>query len=816
MVSRSERLWNCAARVILALVFAGGFAGGVRAADVTVDIDAAQVHQTWYGFGCTHNSGIFGSVDTMTASQRAQYVDLLFNQVRIRTGQIPSAFEAPSNSGINFFVNQANDDANPANINWNGFCTFYSDQFKANVVDLAGSGETGDLYPDVHINTRWASKWLEPIRTSNYSAFLDECAEQVLAQIIVFKNTYGREPLYAHLYNEPTSGNGELLNGTDTMIADIVARCGDRLRANGFSLVKFVVASQETEEVSLTTAVAVMSNPNAAKYVGAIAYHTYPYGSMYSYIPNILNTSGRGQPNASRIAVRQQLRDLGKQYGVPVWMTEVSNGFYGDNTPANLDSFTGAIGRAIHIHDEMLYAEASSYFGMNGNWSIAANQMHFGNTGVGANPDDVIFIDQPNNRVFITGIGRAIGHYARFINKGAQILTSSSSNPLVQVTSARDSVTGALSVVVINNDSIAHSLAVNVAGLALGGNVSGEQSTADVYWNALTPFPVTGSGGYTVTVPAQSITSLSAGPGAGNRPPVVTSGPSALPASVAVGEVVNFVADATDPDGDTLSYAWDFGDGSTGAGAAAAHAFGAAGNYVATISVADGRGGFVSASVTISVSAVPPVTYALTVSNGSGSGQYTAGTVVAISANAAPTGQVFDAWTGAAVADASASTTTLIMPAAATTVAANYKTSTVTPGTLTITRLSGSVYFNAAGKDACAITGSIPDSGNSVLNGTAVTLDIGGAVVAFTLNARGSGNSSNGTIKFTRSGTTLKFTAALSGGSWSESWANAGLTGTTVSHATLSMPVQLTLGTAVFAGSRNINYSAAKGRGRFK
>ena len=41
---------------------------------------------------------------------------------------------------------------------------------------------------------------------------------------------------------------------------------------------KFVVASQETEEISLATAQAVMASPGAAKYVGAIAYHTYPYG----------------------------------------------------------------------------------------------------------------------------------------------------------------------------------------------------------------------------------------------------------------------------------------------------------------------------------------------------------------------------------------------------------------------------------------------------------------------------------------------------------------------------------------------------------
>jgi O-glycosyl hydrolase len=70
-----------------------------------------------------------------------------------------------------------------------------------------------------------------------------------------------------------------------------------------------------------------------------------------------------------------------------------------------------------------------------------------------------------------------------------------------------------------------------------------------------------------------------------------------------------------------------------------------------------------------------PTTYALTVNSGTGSGSYAQGTVVNISANAAPAGKVFDAWTGnvAAVASVTAATTTLTMPAAAVSVTATYK-----------------------------------------------------------------------------------------------------------------------------------------------
>ena len=71
-----------------------------------------------------------------------------------------------------------------------------------------------------------------------------------------------------------------------------------------------------------------------------------------------------------------------------------------------------------------------------------------------------------------------------------------------------------------------------------------------------------------------------------------------------------------------------------------------------------------------------PVTYGLTVNSGSGSGNYAAGTSVNIAAAAAPTGQVFDRWTGdvANVGDVNAASTTIVMPAANATVTATYKT----------------------------------------------------------------------------------------------------------------------------------------------
>ncbi|MCL2695633.1 MAG: hypothetical protein FWE69_04845 [Clostridiales bacterium] len=71
----------------------------------------------------------------------------------------------------------------------------------------------------------------------------------------------------------------------------------------------------------------------------------------------------------------------------------------------------------------------------------------------------------------------------------------------------------------------------------------------------------------------------------------------------------------------------------------------------------------------------PIPTYVLTVVNGSGGGSYPAGTVVTITADAAPGGQVFDKWTAStgAVANENSASTGFTMPSSAAAVTAAYK-----------------------------------------------------------------------------------------------------------------------------------------------
>ncbi len=82
-------------------------------------------------------------------------------------------------------------------------------------------------------------------------------------------------------------------------------------------------------------------------------------------------------------------------------------------------------------------------------------------------------------------------------------------------------------------------------------------------------------------------------------------------------------------------------------------------------------------SATYTISSEPSVTtYAVTVENGTGSGEYVAGATVKITADAPEDGEVFDRWTtesGVEFVDAASPETSFTMPAKKVTVSANYK-----------------------------------------------------------------------------------------------------------------------------------------------
>ena len=71
------------------------------------------------------------------------------------------------------------------------------------------------------------------------------------------------------------------------------------------------------------------------------------------------------------------------------------------------------------------------------------------------------------------------------------------------------------------------------------------------------------------------------GGGGGNNPPVADAGADQ---SGQTGDVLTFDGTGSfDPDGDPISYAWDFGDGATDTGSVVTHSYAAAGTYIVTL-----------------------------------------------------------------------------------------------------------------------------------------------------------------------------------------------------------------------------------------
>lgn len=129
--------------------------------------------------------------------------------------------------------------------------------------------------------------------------------------------------------------------------------------------------------------------------------------------------------------------------------------------------------------------------------------------------------------------------------------------------------------------------------------------------------------------------------------------------------------------------------------------------------------------------------YRLTVQNGSGSGTYTAGTTVVITADAPPSGQRFDRWTSIAndfnITSATSSITTITMPSHDMTIVANYT--------------SGSGSSNGNNGNSTNISSNTNGNGNS--GGTTVDITKPGISNTDVASATVEGSTDNYVVKIT-------------------------------------------------------------------
>lgn len=103
--------------------------------------------------------------------------------------------------------------------------------------------------------------------------------------------------------------------------------------------------------------------------------------------------------------------------------------------------------------------------------------------------------------------------------------------------------------------------------------------------------------GATYDVGAHERGGSSTQPPAQNQPPTVTA--SATPTTGTAPLVVAFTANASDPEGQQLTYSWEFGNGATSAQANPTYTYQVASAYTARVTVRDPQGATATATVTI-------------------------------------------------------------------------------------------------------------------------------------------------------------------------------------------------------------------------
>jgi len=461
---------------------------------VRVEVNAAAPHQVMEGFGATTVSLVYanGADDKLPPAVRTRALQAVYGDVRLTLGNVSIGVFEP-----------VNDDADPFHLNQSALELPGLQAVTDKLVTPAKALGADGLYPGNGISL-FATEWLMPLRTANYNRYIDECAEYVVGAVLKWRDVTGDIPRFHALFNEPTIGNKDLRGGGVQEMIDIIKRAGARLRAAGMPT-KFIVPSEYSVTSSTALAREILADPVARQYVGAIGYHVYPYGSPYSSMQRILDGPGTGRRDDAELVQRRAIRDLGRQYNIPVWMTEVSQG---ELDPRSMDALRA---RAIAIHDELAYADASAFFGMQSMWDSQSNTEHFGPSRPLLKEDDtIVLIDLPTSSVLITGTGYAIGHYARWVQRGALRVETSSSDSLVLMSAFTDNRRGKASFVLINNAEGPRTVRVQVKGLTLAGPLTGEQSYGDVRLKALGGIPLEGEGkdAFVITLPGRSVTSV--------------------------------------------------------------------------------------------------------------------------------------------------------------------------------------------------------------------------------------------------------------------------------------------------------------------
>ena len=406
------------------------------ASPVGVTVDLGAKRQVIQGFGTSERSWSDphlsdAPVTTVPAAAQAQILTALYQRIGLTRARssLDSGEQAHAGAPLNFAVKTDSQIAFVKQARRYGLTTFFPSP-----VYLEG--------------------WMQPSDPGSY-------VEWAMAMLEHWR-ALGATPAYYSVINEPQVAR----DFPPQWLHDVVVQLGSRMRAAGLKT-KLVIPDDENPIDAYRRAVAVLSDPQARQYVGAVAFHIYRVGGPSDW---------------------PKLRALASKYGLPLWMTEFESPAYA--------SYPGALDWAVKMHQLLTVGSVNAVdylWGFFGDWTRPATMIAM----------------QFDNGVFRswspTPIYYLMGQYSKYVRPGYRRVDASSSDQGVLVSAYR----GPKRTVVIATNTTSESRALNVRAVRgkLGATIAAVQTTQAAGLQSR-PSIRSRRGTFAASLPPQSVTTF--------------------------------------------------------------------------------------------------------------------------------------------------------------------------------------------------------------------------------------------------------------------------------------------------------------------
>ena len=302
--------------------------------------------------------------------------------------------------------------------------------------------------------------WLSPLRLEPWMDRGDpaEVAEWALAVLRRWRALGVELPYYA-IVNEPGFERSGYWSGEE--LREVIKALGPRLRAEGFAT-KIVITDDFNATEAHRRCRVILADEAARQHVGALAYHLYG-----------------GEP-----ADRARMAELGRQYGLPVWMSEFADA----ETPL---AWAAAIHDLIANHN---VSAVDAMWGFFGDWDKPGTHL------IALKGEGTRYLGyDPTKYYYVTG------QFSRFVRPGARRVGVTDAGSGVKLTAYREGRRVVL--VAVNDGEAERTTTLRLSAEPGIRQLAAVRTSATEDWASLPPVTAR-DGVFAVTFPPGSVTTL--------------------------------------------------------------------------------------------------------------------------------------------------------------------------------------------------------------------------------------------------------------------------------------------------------------------